>query len=320
MRLTIARALLLVGGLSASLCAWGEHRLPCPTVAPDVFLFQADEAPNGVPSPATGMETDADSLRVCGMLQRASSLPADSTIILAYARGFQGTPYLGGTLETFPFEHLVVRTDSVDCTTFVEYVLAMALTNAAQPKVDRTTYTRFKHHLQLIRYRGGNIAGYTSRLHYFTDWIYDNQKKGIVREVTQSSPHAIRTVDLNFMTTHASLYPYLKADTSLLHQMRRLEQPWTGYHMPYIPKERLNEGRETLQIQDGDILTLVTNTRGLDVVHVGFACWINNQLHLLHASSAKEKVLLDPLTLYQYCKNKKSQLGIRVIRPLLYLR
>ena len=31
----------------------------------------------------------------------------------------------------------------------------------------------------------------------------------------------------------------------------------------------------------------------LDVVHTGFACWVDGKLHLLHASSVMKKVILD---------------------------
>ena len=41
----------------------------------------------------------------------------------------------------------------------------------------------FRRTLQSIRYRGGKIDGYASRLHYFTDWIIDNQKKKTLKDV-----------------------------------------------------------------------------------------------------------------------------------------
>ena len=258
-----------------------------------------------------------DSIRITRILTETSSCPLDENKILYLAKGFQGTPYGGGTLEAFPFEQLVVRTDSVDCTTFVEYVLALKFTaDQISDRIVRedSLYHLFKEVLTSIRYRGGRIDGYTSRLHYFSEWISDNQHKGYVREVTKDSPCEIRTVSLNFMTEHASLYPQLAHDSLAVVQMKALESRWLNYQMPYIPKSRLGEGSNVLHIKDGDILTLVTNIRGLDVVHVGFACWMSGKLHLLHASSAKKRVLLDPVSLYDYTKNKKAHIGIRVVR------
>ena len=274
---------------------------------------------------STASAVPSDSLKVSHLLEEVSFLSEKDNKILFLAKGFQGTPYLGGTLETFPFEQLVVRTDSVDCTTFVEYILAMNVANTAShltisEEAVRTPsislYQQFKKALTTIRYRNGILDGYVSRLHYFSDWILDNEQKGIVREVTKESPYAVRKVDLNFMTTHASLYPKLAHSAEAVARMKDIEGKWKGFQMAYIPKERLNGTKDELKIQDGDILTIVTNIKGLDVVHVGFACWVQNRLHLLHASSAKKHVLLDPIPLYDYSLNKKSHLGIRVVRIL----
>ena len=71
---------------------------------------------------------------------------------------------------------------------------------------------------------------------------------------------------------------------------------------------------EGLKIKDGDVLALVTNIKGLDVVHVGFAFWKDNQLHLLHASSSAKKVIEDPKTQYESSKNTKAHIGVRAIR------
>ena len=260
----------------------------------------------------TAFAAPLDSIRVMNLLKGASSLSADQNKILYFAKGFQGTPYAGGTLEAFPSERLVVRTDSVDCTTFVEYVLALVQTERS----DAPTYAAFKHSLQQLRYRQGELDGYVSRLHYFSDWISDNESKGLVKEVTTESPYAFREVSLSFMSTHASLYPMLASNAETLAELVKVESRWMNYRMPYIPKNRLGEGKDSLKVADGDILVLATNIKGLDVVHVGFACWIDGKLHLLHASSGKKKVILDPTPLVDYSRNIRSHIGIRVLRIL----
>lgn len=274
-------------------------------------------------------EVSSDSIRVTSFLNGAPSFTDNQHRVLYFAKCFLGVPYAGGTLETFPDEHLVVRTDSVDCTTFVEYVTALALSDEIRhaglstvPKAfvkcadELQPYTLFKSVLKTIRYRKGVIEGYPSRLHYFSDWIDDNERKGLVKEVTEDSPFVSLTKDLNFMSSHASLYPFLANDASALRQIQQVEERFQNYTMTYIPKEKLELGNDSLHIQDGDILTLVTNIKGLDVVHVGFACWKGKHLHLLHASSAKKEVLIDPITLYNYSKTKKAHIGIRVVRIL----
>lgn len=253
-----------------------------------------------------------DSLRVTSLLKEASALSAEQNKILYFAKGFQGIPYAGGTLEAFTDERLIVRTDSVDCTTFVEYVLALVLTD----RTDKCDYSTFKNSLQKIRYRKGVISGYLSRLHYISDWICDNEEKGIVREVTCDSPHDHRKVSLDFMSTHISSYPMLASNRDAVMEMKALESRWNDFDMPYIPKAKLGASAQVLKINDGDILALATHIKGLDVVHLGFACWIDGKLHLLHASSTKKKVILDSVALVDYSKNIKSHIGVRVVRIL----
>ena len=90
--------------------------------------------------------------------------------------------------------------------------------------------------------------------------------------------------------------------------------PFRNINVPYIPKELLNDNRESMDIEDGDIVALVTNIDGLDVSHIGFAFWQDGKLHLLHASSGEGKVIRDHTTLFSYQMGKSRQTGIRVIR------
>ena len=93
---------------------------------------------------------------------------------------FLDKPYVRGTLDIKEVESLVINTDSVDCTTFVEYVLASLVSGRLPDKNDLS----YRSALQKIRYRNGTINDYSSRLHYFTDWINENQKNGFILEVT----------------------------------------------------------------------------------------------------------------------------------------
>lgn len=251
-----------------------------------------------------------DSIKVEQLLGEASRLPADSCRTLFFARQLMGIPYVANTLDNTDYEALVVHLDKADCTTFVETVLALALTDGEKKR----DFGSFKQALQRIRYRGGRMEGYTSRLHYFSDWISDNERKGIVRERTKELRLALpQTLNLDFMTTHADSYRQLKAHPELLAKMAEIEEGWKNVSVSYIPKHRLNATRRELGIENGDILAITTNIRGLDVVHTGFACWVGERLHLLHASSVLKKVILDSQSLYDYSKNKKAHTGVRVI-------
>ena len=178
-----------------------------------------------------------------------------------------------------------------------------------------SNFANFKEQLTKIRYREGVIDGYASRLHYFSDWIRDNERKGIISECTsETSCSQTQELWLNFMSTHAESYLPMQKDTSLIGKIASREKEWQDVQVSYIPKEKLNLSSQKLKIKDGDIIALTTNIKGLDVVHVGFAFWKGEKLHLLHASSIAKKVIEDSQSLYDYSKNKKAHTGVRVVR------
>ncbi len=244
-------------------------------------------------------------------LQEAVSLPKDSCRTLHFAKKMLGVPYVAGTLDGNEEEQLVVLVDSLDCTTFVETVLAFCIAD----KRGERDYEGFKKALTQIRYRDGILNGYTSRLHYFSDWILNNEQMGFVKECTsETACSQPKELWLDFMTTHVDSYLPMKKNPELVKEMASHEKNWQGTVVSYIPKEKLNLPPEGLKIKDGDVLALVTNIKGLDVVHVGFAFWKDNQLHLLHASSSAKKVIEDPKTQYESSKNTKAHIGVRAIR------
>lgn len=252
-----------------------------------------------------------DSLFVDSIIENSAKadLKSDADRIMFFAKSMIGIPYCGGTLDVNENESLVVRTYSVDCTTYVETVLAMYLAS----KIEYGGYNDFKKALTKIRYRDGVIKGYSSRLHYFSDWVANNEKKGILYEVTSRSNHSQRHFSINYMTKHSVLYRHLKGDSLSVNEMLRIEEKWKNYDMPYIPKECLKT-YNNIDICNGDILALTTNIDGLDVLHLGFAVCVDGNIHLLHASSLYGRVVLDPMSLYEYLKDRKKHTGIRVIR------
>lgn len=167
--------------------------------------------------PAAAQEKD--SIKVEALLQKASALPGDSSRTMFFARQMLGVPYVAGTLDEGKEENLVVHLDKVDCTTFVETVLALALAD----KDKERNFGSFKKALQHIRYRGGVLNGYPSRLHYFSEWIKDNERKGIVKERTDEFSTLQQELHLNFMSTHPDSYRQLKDNPSLVAEIVRQE-------------------------------------------------------------------------------------------------
>lgn len=252
-----------------------------------------------------------DSIKVEKWLKEASALSKDSCRTLHFAKQMLGVPYLAGTLDGNEEEQLVVRTDALDCTTFVETVLALCIAD----KRDKRDFEGFKKALTDVRYRDGILNGYTSRLHYFSDWIRNNEQMGFVMECTsETACDQPKELWLDFMTTHVESYQPMTKNQSLIAEIASVEKKWQGVQVSYIPKEMLNLSPEKLKIKNGDILAITTDIKGLDVVHVGFAFWKGEKLHLLHASSVAKKAIEDSLSLYEYSKNKKAHTGVRVVR------
>jgi len=254
---------------------------------------------------------EQDSIKVENWLKEAISLPQDSCRTLHFAKKMLGVPYVAGTLDGNEEEQLVVHVDQLDCTTFVETVLALCIAD----KRDARSFDGFKKALTDVRYRDGVLDGYASRLHYFSDWIRNNEQMGFVKECTSETSCAQpQELWLNFMTTHVDSYQPMKKNPALVEVMAAQEKHWQGTIVSYIPKEKLNLPPEELKIKDGDILAMVTNIKGLDIVHVGFAFWKDNHLHLLHASSSAKKVIEDPKTQYESSGKTKAHIGVRAIR------
>ena len=227
--------------------------------------------------------------------------------MLEIGRFFLGTPYVASTLETKRPEHLVVNLTKLDCTTFVENVVALAWHVASREK----SFEAFRGLLRKIRYRQERLQGYSSRLHYFSDWIHDNQKKGIIRDVTAEIGGRPLRKTVNFMTTHPNLYPPLK-NVENLRRMRSAERAISSRSLFFIPKKDVRHVED--RIRDGDLIAITTNTEGLDVQHAGLAAKVKNRIHLLHASSIEGKVVLSKKTLYRYLMQSKVRSGIMVAR------
>lgn len=230
--------------------------------------------------------------------------------VLEVARSYLGISYVAGTLETEGEERLVINEDSVDCTTFVELSVARWLT------IQNNSLT-FEQQVQALRYRGGMVDGFLSRLHYFTDWVDENTRRGVWREVVPEGDRHVwktDTLTLSFMSEHPQSYPYLKRHAWAVDSIKGIEQKYTHYPIFYIGKEHLNLGPKELPIFDGDILALVTTIEGLDVTHLGFAVWKGETLHLMHASMKQGKVVIDEQSLYEYLMTRKNCPGIRVVR------
>lgn len=250
-----------------------------------------------------------DSIKICQVLKQANQ----HTSILAFARQFMNIPYVGQTLEVNDREQLVVNTRQLDCTTLVETVTALKLC----AKNNRYAWGDYLDILRQLRYRDGKLQGYTSRLHYFSDWIDNKTKMGLVTEVQKPNPPftAVQRLNINYMSEHPQAYRSLKEHPEQVPVIRQQEQTLTGKAYRYIPKTAIKNSKLLRQtVKDGDIIAITCNKKGLDIAHLGFAVWRKDGLHLLNASLLHKKVVEEPMTLFQYMQKHKTFTGIRIIR------
>lgn len=254
-----------------------------------------------------------DSETIVKWLDEAKHQERTINFPLFFARKFLDRPYVASTLEVLDEESLVVNTRQLDCTTLVENVTALTLC------VYRNLYTYrdYLNALVAMRYRHGIIDRYTSRIHYFTDWILENTKAGIVSEIQSPNPPftAVQTVKVNYMSEHPESYKALRTHTEYIPEISQMEQRLSGLQFRFIPKSDVKNTKEMREaVHDGDIIAITCNKRGLDIAHLGFAVWKQDGLHMLNASQLHKKVVEEPMTLFNYLQKHPSHTGIRIIR------
>ena len=229
-------------------------------------------------------------------------------LMVETARFFLEVPYVAGTLEKEP-ERLVVNLRELDCMTLVENVTALAWTL----KQD-SDFVSFQALLQKLRYRNTckKELVYTDRLHYTSDWIYENEQKGLLKDMTQKIGGKPYPLNLSFMSTHPDSYKQLKGNSEAIAMMATKEKEINTRSYNYIPQEEINACAD--KIRNGDIICFVTTIKGLDISHVGIACRVGEKLTFIHASTTKKQVIVNEESLQEYVQSIKKNCGIMVVR------
>jgi hypothetical protein len=230
-------------------------------------------------------------------------------IIVALGEHFIGTPYLAHSLEEPGDEHLVINLRGFDCLTLVENCLALSRCLSS----GKTTFEEFRAQLTRIRYAGGVIAGYTSRLHYFSDWMADNARKGIVQDITMDVGGEEYHKTINFMSTHRQSYTQL-ADDASMERVKSAETNLSGKALHRVPREKI--GGMLGSLRNGDVIGTVTSMEGMDISHTGMVIVKDGTAKFLHAPLSGGAVTISEGSLAEYVRRIKSTTGIVVARPL----
>jgi hypothetical protein len=231
-----------------------------------------------------------------------------------------GTPYQPGTLDAYVlaararppgYEPLTLSLTRFDCVTLVEACLAVSRVAAldAEP-----TWERFGHEIERMRYRGGVRHGYASRLHYFSEWITDGERRGLVRDLGAELGGAKDARPLRFMSSNRAKYPAL-TDPKVFSEIRTAERRLDGQPRRVVSTKRVPE--VVKRIETGDVLAFATGIPGLDVTHTALAYRDSaGVLRVLHAPLSGGVVEITPTTLPEYVAAIRGATGILVARPL----
>ena len=232
-------------------------------------------------------------------------------VVIEIGKSFLKTDYVANTLEKEGNEQLVINLTGLDCTTFLE----TSLTFARCIKKDKTSFEDYQNELTFIRYRDGKLDKYPSRLHYFSDWIYNNQQKGIVKDITEEIGGKEIKFNLNFMSENPKYYKQLQENPEFIPVIRKQEKEINARQYYYIPEDDIEKIES--KIQSGDLIALTTSDKGLDIGHVGIAIKMDSgRIHFLHAPLAGSKVQITETPLSDYAKKIKKHTGIIVLRVL----
>ncbi|MCD7852024.1 MAG: DUF1460 domain-containing protein [Parabacteroides sp.] len=259
---------------------------------------------------AQSVEDKAVYDRYCQTMESKKALPTGD-LMVETARFFLGTPYVAGTLEKEP-EGLVVNLQGLDCMTLVENTSALVRSLKEQ---QHPSFDLYMSALKGMRYRNPDKATleYTDRLHYTSDWIYENERRGYLKDVTKDIGGKPLELDIFFMSTHPDSYKQLKGHPERVAIMAAKEREISARPYYYIPQDEINA--HAGEIRNGDIVCFVTTVKGLDISHVGIICREGEKLTFIHASTTKKQVIVNEEPLQEYVQGIKRISGIMIVRP-----
>ena len=228
-------------------------------------------------------------------------------VVVEIGNWFLNTPYVEKTLEVPGDEPLVINFLGLDCTTYLETVTTLA----RMAKMQKYSYDEYEQQLEFLRYRNGERDHYPSRLHYFSDWISDNESKGIIKDITKEIGGIPYKNEPSFMSKNPQYYAQL-SNEKFVGEIANAENSIQARSYYYIPKESIAECEEN--IKPGDLIAITIDMDNLDIAHVGFSVLQQGRIHLMHASSSQKKVVISDEPLSDYLMGIKKHSGIMVCR------
>jgi len=222
------------------------------------------------------------------------------------------TPYVNHTLDhSGDSEFCIVNLQELDCVTFVEMSLALA----RMIKSGESGESDLAKQIELLRYRHGECDGFCSRLHYLSDWFYDNGKKDLIKPYAKELPGAVKMEkEVSLMSSRPQQYLQLRKHPEWIPEIRKDEKAISSRPIYYIPKSKVKSSEQYMET--GDVVGITTEAKILDCAHTGL-CYRdeNGVLRFLHASFTHRRVYLDT-ELSEYLDKIHAFTGIMLARPL----
>jgi hypothetical protein len=246
--------------------------------------------------------------------QNWRALPLGERIV-AVGKSLLGVRYVNYTLEIDDHvEAPSVNMEGLDCWTFFEVSVGFA--RMLEMKSGNYTPNDLLAMIELDRYRGGRCDGsYTSRLHFLEDWIHDNERRGLVKNLTVSLGGVpMRGRYLNEMSHHWRESRYLRHNVALVPQIAAIEQRIASRTIYHIPREQVSQIES--KIRSGDVICITGRGPEGFTEHVGLAYRDGvGVVHFMHASKDERRVVID-VPIHQYVYRYHKFAGIMVVRPL----
>ncbi|MFZ1704164.1 MAG: N-acetylmuramoyl-L-alanine amidase-like domain-containing protein [Saprospiraceae bacterium] len=228
-----------------------------------------------------------------------------STHLMDNAQKMLGKSYLIAPLDQDEHELLVTHQNGFDCVTFVESVLAITL---EQFKWKDLSYEEI---ITLLRYRDGLMTDYSSRIHYFSEWLLQSECNDLGKNMSLVLGGSYKTLNLSVITSHLKNNPG-KPSFRFYDKIAASERRLSTIKFPYIPKNSILKINSKLE--NGDLVAFSSSTEGLDIHHVGFIFIRNKKTYILHASSKSGKVEVSTLDLWEYIQSSSKTDGIVIFR------
>lgn len=235
-------------------------------------------------------------------------------ITASIAEKMLGTPYEAGLLDVYP-ERLRVYLDKTDNLHFIEACMAVALTYKGESigeygEVNESEYDQLCENIKALRYRDGIISKFSDRIFYFSEWVEQAERLGLIEEYTDCYGHEY-SQNFSYLSDHLMYLPQIGREPNARKEILEIEKRLSANSQRAVisPEELTTEFYEC--VQNGDIVSFLSDRKGEDVSKAGIVRKTQNSVQIISASYKERTVVSEDLK-----KSVADCKGIRIFRVL----